>query len=282
MLKGIGNKNTLNNKAKMVNPVRKVLSIDEFADDYRHFMKANPWNLHELQNLDNQNTETAQEAVQNQQLIMMDDKHFHDTYMKIHVVKSQIEKDKVKAAQKAYLKKHSKYYSSQVKDSLVKNNSGAQRIQKLVNEDKCNYSKLSQYQINDVEFTQDFMVKANSVSKSSLLMIPEEGCGGHSRSLRVSSSGQKARASSQQQKSYQKNTQSQNQKGKDQSKIPLIQPSKPKGSKPPIQLKPIVKLPKSSSASNMKSTIGFTGPFTTNNQFGVTIQEGDESLKKLN
>tara|TARA_B110000285_G_C14990933_1_gene546293 strand:+ start:160 stop:306 length:147 start_codon:yes stop_codon:yes gene_type:complete len=48
MLKGIGNKNTLNNKAKMVNPVRKVLSIDEFADDYRHFMKANPWNLHEL------------------------------------------------------------------------------------------------------------------------------------------------------------------------------------------------------------------------------------------
>lgn len=266
----------------MVNPVRKVLSIDEFADDYRHFMKANPWNLHELQNLDNQNTETAQEAVQNQQLIMMDDKHFHDTYMKIHVVKSQIEKDKVKAAQKAYLKKHSKYYSSQVKDSLVKNNSGAQRIQKLVNEDKCNYSKLSQYQINDVEFTQDFMVKANSVSKSSLLMIPEEGCGGHSRSLRVSSSGQKARASSQQQKSYQRNTQSQNQKGKDQSKIPLIQPSKPKGSKPPIQLKPIVKLPKSSSASNMKSTIGFTGPFTTNNQFGVTIQEGDESLKKLN
>ena len=42
----------------------------------------------------------------------MDDKHFYDTYMKIHVVKSQIEKNKVKAAQKAYMQKHMKYYSS--------------------------------------------------------------------------------------------------------------------------------------------------------------------------
>jgi hypothetical protein len=38
----------------------------------------------------------------------------------------------------------------------------------------------------------------------------------------------------------------------------MIQPSKPKGAKPPIQLKPIVKIPKSQSVSNMKSTLSGT------------------------
>ena len=68
MLSGLGGLKSLTNKAKLVNPVRKVLSIDEFSDEYRHFMKANPWNLHEVYQIDNQDTETAQEAVQNQQL----------------------------------------------------------------------------------------------------------------------------------------------------------------------------------------------------------------------
>lgn len=68
MLSGLSGLNSLTNKAKLVNPVRKVLSIDEFSDEYRHFMKANPWNLHEVYQINNQDTETAQEAVQNQQL----------------------------------------------------------------------------------------------------------------------------------------------------------------------------------------------------------------------
>ena len=68
MLSGLGGLNSLTNKSKLVNPVRKVLSIDEFSDEYRHFMKANPWNLHEVHQIDNKDTETAQEAVQNQQL----------------------------------------------------------------------------------------------------------------------------------------------------------------------------------------------------------------------
>ena len=65
MLGGFGG---ITNKAKLVNPVRKVLSIDEFSDEYKHFMKANPWNLHEAQKIDAGDEETAEEAVVNQQL----------------------------------------------------------------------------------------------------------------------------------------------------------------------------------------------------------------------
>ena len=146
-----------------------------------------------------------------------------------------------------------KYHSSQVKESLLQNNSGAQRIQKLVNEDKCNYSKLLSYELQDIEFIQEFMVRANNVSNSELMKIPGDSAGGDSRSIRVTQGIDKPKRNKS--KNHLKSTQSLTQKGKDESKIPTIQPSRPKGAKPPIQLKPIVKLPKSSSASNMRSNI---------------------------
>ena len=60
-------------------------------------MRANKQNLKALHELENDDTETAQEAVLQQQLTMQDDKHFHDTYMSNHVVKSKIERDKIRA-----------------------------------------------------------------------------------------------------------------------------------------------------------------------------------------
>lgn len=86
-----GQKGGSKNAPKLLNPDRPVLSIDEFDDEYRVFMKANKQNLKALQELENDDTETAQEQVLQQQLTMQDDKHFYDTYMSTHVIKSKIE-----------------------------------------------------------------------------------------------------------------------------------------------------------------------------------------------
>ena len=52
-----------------------------------------------------------------------------------------------------------------------------------MNEDKHNYSKLLSYEMNDIDFIQDYMKQANDLTNSELLKIPEGTNGSNSKSM---------------------------------------------------------------------------------------------------
>jgi hypothetical protein len=119
---------------------------------------------------------------------MQEQKHFEDTYFKTHVKNRPPE---------APPPKKTKQFGGVKSDQGA---SGIEKIQKQVNEDKCNYSRLLSYEMNDVDFIQDFMKQANDLAESDLMKIPDTANGNNSKS--VSQRASRVRMS----------TQSQNQK----------------------------------------------------------------------
>lgn len=58
--------------------------------------------------------------------------------------------------------------------NLFAKESGIEKINRMVNQDKCNYSRLKSYHQNDQSFIKDYLDKAKQIQDSEFMAIPED------------------------------------------------------------------------------------------------------------
>ena len=101
---------------------------------------------------------------------MMEEKHFQECYQRNHIGKNRHLKEKLEAERKARESKSRFMRAMKSSDNLSQQvGSGIELVMRQVNQDKCNYSRLMSYELQDVEWVQQFTKKANEAQHSELL-----------------------------------------------------------------------------------------------------------------
>lgn len=93
---------------------------------------------------------------------MMEEKHFQECYLRNHHGKNKHLKEKLEAEKRARESKSRFMRAMKSSDNLSsQGSSGIELVMRQVNQDKCNYSRLMSYELQDIEWVQGFIKKAN-------------------------------------------------------------------------------------------------------------------------
>ena len=103
---------------------------------------------------------------------MLEEKHFQDCYLRNHIGKNRHLKEKLEAERRARESKSRFMRALKSTDNLSsQGSSGIEMVMRQVNQDKCNYSRLKSYELQDIEWVQVFIKRANQAQQSELLNI---------------------------------------------------------------------------------------------------------------
>ena len=95
--------------------------------------------------------------------------------MRNHIGKNRHLKEKLEAERRIRESKSKFMRAMKSSDNLSsQGSSGIELVMRQVNQDKCNYSRLMSYELQDIEWVQGFIKKANEAQKSALLNIQQD------------------------------------------------------------------------------------------------------------
>lgn len=130
-----------------------------------------------------------QDALMLQNVVQEEERHVDETYQRNHVVKNAAERERQLELQRAAEARARPRTTVKIPQHKVR---GVEAVMLQVNRDKCSYSKLMTYQMQDREFIQNFSKRADNLQHAEVLRVHPLGDSADA------DAGQKKRASASQ------------------------------------------------------------------------------------